>query len=309
VLGVSVRYEHSIRFTRRGVLGASALASLGFWLTPQKALSGDYTVIRLKLEDLISILDTAKRHVDLGMPVYALDILKRLQGSEAIVDIRERPEIYARLLTVLASAHKQAGNVEQGLGAYDQLQILGQSYPDGSMYGSAVVGKLVVLTQHNMAPLGGRLLRAHHGSLRAIREPSFQLEVSARTARILEELGAVEEARDILQREILPLSPDVDDEGEQLDRQMLAIRLFCTGKDRRWGLAEKAIDQARELVSKDESLWRRGQFEAIYGIFLLESGNVEESMRASDSARSLLAISGTESYHAKMLEKMLALKR
>jgi tetratricopeptide (TPR) repeat protein len=292
--------------TRRGLLATGAIASLGIRFSIREALSGDHVNLRSRVDDVVMILDTAMRHVSLGMPMHALGIVNRLQESEFIFEIQSRPELYGRFLLVRASAHKQAGDVQLALGAYDQLQTLGQSEYDGERYGAAVVGKLVVLTQHNLADLGRRLFSVHLGSLREISNPALQIEVSARAARILEELGDLESAREIVEKEILPSSPHVDEPGAQLDREMLACRLYVSGTDRRWTLAEKALGRAQQLASKDDNLWRRGQFEAIYGIFNYHAGNIEESQRANESAKSLLSLAGSQSHHAKMLDRMLA---
>ena len=183
-------------------------------------LSVNVSVFRM--DELVLLLEDAERDVLRGKPAAALAVLRSFQPDDLSL-IEARPDLFARYLDCGASAHKQAGNLEQAMGAYDLLQILAQKEVRRELFGRAVVGKLVVLTNADLPGMASSLVSRHGGDVELVAEAGLQVEFAARRARVLEELGEIESARDVVEDVILPRSEHVDAAGYQLEPATLGL--------------------------------------------------------------------------------------
>jgi tetratricopeptide (TPR) repeat protein len=294
------------RTSRRAFMcTVTALISSGN-IIPNMLSSDKMDSLRLRLDDLLVLLDAAKEDVQRGKPASALILLDTIRESDGLDLIKDRPPLFSLYLLTLAQACKQAGDTERAIGAYDQLQLIAASDGLSSLYGECIVGKLVVLTNSGRAALAGALYNKHQSELRSVPSMQFQIELAARKVRILEELGHIDEARRILGSMILPRSEDVDELGYQLDRQLLACRLCISGDDKNWKEAEAALAKAEYLVRTELNLQRRAQFSSTCGLFEYRVGNVDAAYKFAQSAKQTLDVGGVRSYHHDELVKLLS---
>lgn len=250
---------------------------------------------KIDFEIATVILEEAEHEIEQARIVSAKNTLASASAEAMLLAFGDNDVLQRRYLLALAISFRDVGDTDKAIGAFDQLQVLSRNARDHLLYGRAVIGKVICLSNAGRKTLAKAVLDLYGQDLASIRDPQFTVEYLFWKSRVLTDTNEIESARRIYAHQVLPLSAQYEDDNLQIARLSHFSRLALSGNTRDWKSAESSFEKARDLLSSTTNIQRRAQFETTQAFLCLQSGDREGAKRALARARQLYHVSGIDS--------------
>lgn len=267
---------------------------------PQKAMSSRRRV----LDTAETLLESAERELRHSHILSAKRHLLQIQRIDDGVFTRDVAFV-SRFLRALAIVYRDTNNIEAAIGAYSQLEILSRDANKLDLLSEAIIGKAMILINNDRISLAERVLMDHRQELDSMPSQAFRAEYENWKVCLLEQQNEIEAARECMNRLVLPLSENYEPEDLQIARHAVASRLALAGRNRQWKIAEKELEKASDLITRETPLLRQGQFLQGRALFELKAGDIDSAHSLAIESERIFQVDGIVSHQLRRLRKQL----